>query len=85
MNPSQAYDFNSRRRRDEHKRRRVEAAVERLIRAFGLPPESGEALSEGVYSLYRNLAAQKLLDDQVRQYSKWVAVTWVTYSPDFAQ
>ena len=70
MDPSEAYDFNSRRRRDEHKRRRVEAAVERLIRAFGLPPETGEALSEGVYALYRNLVAQKNLDDQDRQYRK---------------
>ena len=41
------------------KRRRVETAVERLIRAFGLAPETGEALSEGVYALYRNLVEQK--------------------------
>ena len=71
MDPSEAYDFNNRRRRDEHKRRRVETAVERLIRAFGLAPETGEALSEGVYALYRNLVEQKNLDDQDRHYRKW--------------
>jgi hypothetical protein len=58
MGTSDAYDCNRRsRRRDENKRRRVEVAVERLR----LPPEVGQALSAGIYGLYRNLVAQNLL------------------------
>ena len=65
MNPSEAHDWNRRaRRRDEHKRRRVEVAVGRL----GLLPEAAQALSEGIYGLYRNLVAQKTFDDQDRYY-----------------
>ena len=71
MDPSEAYDFfNSRRRRDDKKRQHVEAAVEVLIRRYGLPPETAQVLSEGIYGLYRNLVAQKSLDDQDRQYRK---------------
>ena len=71
MDRSGAYDFNSRRRRrDEAKRRRVETAVERLIRLRGLSPEKGQALSEGIYRLYRNHVAQKSFDDQDREYRK---------------
>jgi hypothetical protein len=44
--------------RDEEKRRRVEAAVERLIRRDGLTPDRARTLSEGIYGLYRNLVAQ---------------------------
>jgi hypothetical protein len=44
MDPSEAYDFfNSRRRRDEKRRRPVEAAVEGLIRHYGLLPEKARA------------------------------------------
>ncbi len=65
MNPSEAHDWNRRaRRRDEHKRRCVEVAVGRL----GLRPEAAQALSEGIYVLYRNLVAQKSFDDQDRYY-----------------
>ncbi len=71
MDPSETYDFfNSRRRRDEEKRHHVEAAVEGLIRRYGLLPEKAHALNEGIYGLYRNLVAQKSLDDQDRQYRK---------------
>ena len=41
MHHSEAYDPNTRPRRHEEKRRRVEAAVERLIRVYGLTPERG--------------------------------------------
>jgi hypothetical protein len=58
------------RRRDEAKRRRVEAAVERLIRLRELSPETGQALSEGIYGLYRDLVAQNSFDDQDREYRK---------------
>ncbi len=65
MDPTEAHDRNRRlRRRDEDKRRRVEVAVERL----GLPPKSAQALGEGICRLYRNLVAQKSLDDQDRYY-----------------
>jgi hypothetical protein len=65
MGTSDAYDCNRRsRRRDENKRRRVEVAVERLR----LPPEAGQALSAGIYGLYRNLVAQKSVDDQDRYF-----------------
>jgi hypothetical protein len=68
MGSSEAYDCNRRsRRRNEDKRRRVEVAVVRL----GPTPESGKALSEGIYRLYRNLVAQKSLDDQDRYYREW--------------
>jgi PHD/YefM family antitoxin component YafN of YafNO toxin-antitoxin module len=71
MDSSEACDFfNSRRRRDEKKRHHVEAAVEGLIRRYGLLPEKAHALNEGIYGLYRNLVAQKVLDDQDRQYRK---------------
>jgi hypothetical protein len=71
MDPSEACGFfNSRRRRDGEKRQHVEAAVEVLIRRYGLPPETAQVLSEGIYGLYRNLVAQKILDDQDRQYRK---------------
>jgi hypothetical protein len=43
MDLSEAPD-SSKRRRDEHKRRRVEAAIERLIRVYGLPPRMGQTL-----------------------------------------
>jgi hypothetical protein len=69
MDSFEAYNSNRwSRRRDEEKRRRVETAVERLIRLYGLAPETGNALSEGIYGLYRNLVAQKSLDDQDRHY-----------------
>jgi hypothetical protein len=70
MDPSGAYGFNSRRRRDDEKRRRVEAAVERLMRRYRLPPRTAQALSDGIYRLYRNLVAQKSLGDQDREYRK---------------
>jgi hypothetical protein len=72
MDPSEACDFNSRRRRDEQKRRRVEAAIEGLIRRDALPPHTAQALSEGIYRLYRNLVAQKSFDDQDRHYREWI-------------
>lgn len=71
MDPSEACDFNSRRRRDEQKRRCVEAAIEGLIRRDALPPHTAQALSEGIYRLYRNLVAQKSFDDQDRHYREW--------------
>jgi hypothetical protein len=71
MDPSEARDFNSRRRRDEQKRRRVEAAIEGLIRRDALPPHTAQAMSEGIYRLYRNLVAQKSFDDQDRHYREW--------------
>jgi hypothetical protein len=71
MDPSEAGDFKGRRRRDEQKRRRVEAAVEGLIRRDGLPPDTAKALSGGIYGRYRNLVAQKSLDDQDRHCSEW--------------
>jgi hypothetical protein len=71
MDPSEASDFNNRRRRDEQKRRRVEAAIEGLIRRDALPPHTAQALSEGIYRLYRNLVAQKSFDDQDRHYREW--------------
>src|ERR1700682_4224093 len=49
MDPSEAYDIRSWPRRDEKKRRRVEAANDGLIRRYGLPPETAQALSEGIY------------------------------------
>src|SRR5271156_661135 len=65
MGTSDAYDCNRRsRRRDANRRRRVEVAVERLR----LPPEAGQALSAGIYGLYRNLVAQKSVDDQDRYF-----------------
>jgi hypothetical protein len=57
-----------RRRRDEDKRRRVEAAVEELRRRYGLPPGTAQVLSEEIYRHYRDLLAQKSLDDQDRHY-----------------
>jgi len=72
MDRSGAYDFNSRRRRRDHeKRRRVDAAVERLMRRYRLPPRTAQALSEWIYKLYRILVALKSLDDQNRYYRKW--------------
>jgi hypothetical protein len=64
-------DFNHRRRRDEKKRCRVEAAVNELTIRYGLSADAGEALSEGIYGLYRKHVAQKVIDDQDRQYRKW--------------
>jgi uncharacterized protein (DUF2267 family) len=71
MDHSEACDFNSRRRRDDAKRRRVETAVEGLVRRYGLPPDSTQTLSEEIYGLYRNLVTQKSLDDQDRYYHEW--------------
>jgi hypothetical protein len=71
MDPSEASDFNAR-RRDEHKRRRVETAVERLIRHRGLALDRMQELSEGIYRLYGDLVAQKTFDDQDRHYRKWI-------------
>jgi hypothetical protein len=73
MDPSEAYEFiNSRRRRDEKKRHHVETAVEGLISRYGLLPETAHALNEGIYGLYRNVVAQKILDDQDRQYRQMI-------------
>lgn len=58
------------RRRDDAKRRGVEAAVERLICHYGLPPDRAQRLSEGIHDLYRDLVAQKSLDLQIRNYGK---------------
>jgi hypothetical protein len=68
---SEARDFNNRPRRYEKERRSVEAAVEGMVRRYGLLPEMARALSEGIYELYRNLVALKSFDDQDRQYGKW--------------
>lgn len=68
MDPSQPHKFNGRRRRDEEKRRHVEAAVEGLICRDGLAPDRARALSERIYGLYRNLLALKSFDDQDRHY-----------------
>jgi hypothetical protein len=70
MDRSGAYDFNGRRRRDDEKRRRVEAAVEGLIPRYGLTPQIAQELSDGIYGLYRNLVAQKSFDDQDREYRR---------------
>jgi hypothetical protein len=58
------------RRRDDAKRRRVEAAVEKLIRRYGLSPKTGQELSDGIYGFYRDLVAQKSLNDQDSEYRK---------------
>jgi hypothetical protein len=71
MDHSEACNFNSRRRRDDAKRRRVEAAVGGLVGHYELPPDAARTLSEGIYGLYRNLVAQKSLDDQDRNYREW--------------
>ena len=55
MDPTEVCDFNSRRRRYEEKRRRVEGAVEGLICRYGLPSDTARALSEWIYRLYRIL------------------------------
>jgi hypothetical protein len=71
MDPSEAYDFSRRpRRRDDAKRQRVEAAARELVRFYGLSPQTGQALSERIYELYRNFVAQKTFDDQDREYRK---------------
>jgi len=70
MDRSGAYDFNSRRRRDDEKRRRVETAVEGLVRSNGLAPVIAQALSEGIYRLYKDLVVQKSFDKQDREYRK---------------
>jgi hypothetical protein len=71
MDSSESCDSNRwSRRRDEAKRRRVEAVVENLIRIYRLSPEAGQVLSGGIYGSYRNLVAQKSFDDQDRQYRK---------------
>ena len=71
MDHSEACDFSSRRRRDDAKRRRVEAAVDGLVRRYGLPLDAALILSEGICGLYRKLITQKSLDDQDRQYREW--------------
>jgi hypothetical protein len=48
MDPSEADDSRSLPRRDEEKRRHVEAAVEGLIRRYGLLSEKARALNEGI-------------------------------------
>src|SRR3974390_3317950 len=58
------------RRRHDAKRRRVETAVDRLIRRLRLLPEKGRKLSEGIYGFYRSLVGQKSFDDQPRQHRK---------------
>jgi len=52
MDPSEGYYFNSRPRRYEEKRRRVEAAVEGLVRRYGLARDTAQALSQWIYRLY---------------------------------
>jgi hypothetical protein len=71
MDHSEACDFNSRRRRDDAKRRRVETAVEGLVRRYALPPDRAQTLSDEIYGRYRNLVTQKSLDDQDRYYNEW--------------
>jgi hypothetical protein len=71
MVPGEAYDFSNWPRRDNDKLRLVEAAVEALLTSYGLPADAAQALSDTIYRLYRNLVAQKFLDDQERQYRKW--------------
>ena len=71
MDSSEAYDFNSRPRRNDANRRRVEAAVEGLVRRYGLPSDRARALNEWIYRLYRILPALKSLDDQDRYYREW--------------
>jgi hypothetical protein len=61
-------DLKTRRRRDGQKRRRVEAAVARLIHQYELLPDTALILSEGIYDCYRKLVAQKSLDAQDRHY-----------------
>jgi hypothetical protein len=71
MDSSESYDSDrSSRRRDQDKRRRVEAAVEGPIRRYGLSPKTGQVLSEGIYGLYRDLVAQKSIDNQEREFRK---------------
>jgi hypothetical protein len=71
MDPSEGYYFNSRPRRYEEKRRRVEAAVEGLVRRYGLARDTAQALSQWIYRLYRILVVLKSLDDQDRCYREW--------------
>jgi hypothetical protein len=65
---SEACDLKTRRRRDGQKRRRVEAAVARLIHQYELPPDTALTLSEGIYECYRKLVAQKSFDAQDRHF-----------------
>ena len=70
MDRSGAYEFNSRRRRRDEKRRRVEAAVEGLARRYGLASETEQALSDWIYRLYRILVALKSLAGRDREWRK---------------
>jgi hypothetical protein len=71
MDSFESYNANREARRDDDVRRRgVEASVERLIRRYGLSPDGAQSLSDGIYDLYRDLVAQKSLDEQFRKYSK---------------
>lgn len=65
---SEACDLKTRRRRDGQKRRRVEAAVARLIHQYELLPDTAPTLSEGIYEFYRKLVAQKSFDARDRHY-----------------
>jgi hypothetical protein len=71
MDPSEARNFNSRRRRNDAKRRRVETAAERLVRRHGLPSNLAQTLSEGIYRFYGILKVLKSFDDQDRYYRQW--------------
>jgi hypothetical protein len=71
MDPSEACNLNSRQRRNDAKRRRVETAAEGLIRRYGLPSNLAQALSEWIYRLYGILAVLKSFDDQDRYYREW--------------
>ena len=63
---SEACDLKTRRRRDGQKRRRVEAAVARLIHQYELPPDTALTLSEGHLravigsSSHKNLSTLKI-------------------------
>src|SRR5262249_6483366 len=71
VDQTDAGDLNSRRRRDDAKWRRVEAAVEGLVRPYELPSRTAPALNEWIYRLSRILARLKSRDDQDRYYREW--------------
>lgn len=65
---SEACEFNSRLRRNDAKRRRVEEAVDRLIRRYERPSATALALTEWIFQLCRILARLKSRDDQDRYF-----------------
>jgi hypothetical protein len=71
MDHSEESDSNSRFRRNDAKRRRVEAAVAGLVRRYGLPSNTARALNDWIYRLYRILLVLRSLDNQDRDYREW--------------